>query len=200
MIMFKNFSDFLFRRKIVLIIFILGLIYVGLPGAQTINDFPGLSPSTKSNLPGDTWQNPNIAAYFSDYRREDITNYYKEIFSKKILWGIPLPIISLNHPPEMAYQYVRDQQESTFLEEYVFPMRESIFVNGYDPKIENDRYHDRDRSFIGDHTQYKKVFYNTKTTLRFYPSNIFLRILVYLGIWVAIFGIKEVLVKLIKQK
>lgn len=172
------------KRAVVIIVFVLGLIYILLPGSKSINDFPPLPSSVKSQFEGDTTQNPNIAAYFANFRREYVTKYYKNIFSKKLLYFIPLPVISLNHRPEMAYQYVRDQQESTFLEEYVFPIRESIFVNGYDPEIQNKML-GRKQGFIGNHILYNKGYYETKTTLRFYPSSVFHRIIVYLGIWLS---------------
>lgn len=172
-------------KKIAIILFILGLVYVGLPGPKAVEDFPPLKPSVRSNQDGDTWQNKNIAAYYSDFKRAEITNFYKSFFSRSIFFGVPLPVISLNHPPERAYQYIRDQQESTFLEEYVFPFRESIFVNGYEPKVENDRYPERERSFVGDHIFYGDTYLNSKTTLRYYPSSIFARISVYIGVWMA---------------
>ncbi len=173
------------QRSVFVILFLVGLVYVCLPGLSSVEDFAPLSPSIRSTQDGDTWQNKNIAAYYSDYNRREITRFYKNFFSKSLLFGIPLPVIALNHPPGMAYQYVRDQQESTFLEEYVFPLRESIFVNGYEPKVENDRFPERQRSFVGDHKSYNGIYFNSKTTLRYYPSSIFARISVYIGIWMA---------------
>ncbi len=166
-----------------IILFFIGLVYILLPGPSSINDFSPLSDSVKSQLEGDTIQNPNIAAYFSDFRRVYITKYYQDMFASKLFLGIKIPPIRLNHPPEEAYRYVRDQQESTFLEEYVFPLRESLFVNGYEPFIENEIFH-APHSPYGDRVEYKQNWYLSKTTLRFYPSNIFFRLFVYLGIWV----------------
>lgn len=171
-------------NKILVIIFLVGFLYLIAPGASSIDDFPPLQGSTKSKLEGDTIQNPNIAAYFSYFRRDYITNFYKDFFSKTLVPFVALPVISINRPPEEAFKYVRDQQESTFLEEYVFPMRESIYVNGYDPKIANDMYHKGARSFIGDHYFYKDRYFNTKTTIRYYPSNVFIRILIYMASWI----------------
>ena len=176
-----------FKRAILIIVFVLGLIYILLPGPSSVFDFPPLPNSIKSDLDGDTWQNPNIAAYFSDFRREEITKFYKSFFSRSIFLGIPLPIISLNRPPEEAYKYVRDQQESTFLEEYVFPLRGSIFVNGYEPRVENDmRGRQESDDYIGHFVKYNDKLYVSKTTLRFYPSNIFARVITYLGIWLTL--------------
>lgn len=177
----------MFQKKavlkiIVLVLFILGFIYCLIPSPKSIDAFPPLPNSLKSDLEGDTIQNPNIAAYFSDFDRKFITNYYKEIYSKKLFFGISLPVIRLNHPPELAYKYIRDQQESTFLEEYIFPLHESLFVNGYEPQIENQMHHN-ETSYWGDRIDYYGHWYLSKATLRYYPSSIYSRVAVYLGIW-----------------
>ena len=44
-------------------LFLVGLTYLLIPGPASINDFYLLPGSTKSDLTGDTIQNPNIAAY-----------------------------------------------------------------------------------------------------------------------------------------
>ncbi len=186
-------------KKIIYLVFFAGLIYILLPGAYSIDNFPSLPGSVKSQLEGDTIQNPNIAAYFSDFRRDFITKYYKEHFSKTLLPFISLPVITLNHPPEAAYRYVRDQQESTFLEEYIFPLREQIYVNGYEPKVENDMYNKQYRSLIGDKIGYEDKYFNSKTTLRFYPSNIFVRTFVYITIWVLSIFLFRLYVKTFKE-
>ena len=164
------------KRAFLILFFTIGLIYLVLPGASSINDFPPLPAGVKSDLDGDTWQNPNLVAYFSDHRRQFVTDFYKHIFAKKLI-GISLPLIVLNHPPEAAYKYIRDQQESTFLEEYVFPLRESFFVNGYEPEIENQILR-RKADFVGNHIYFKEQPYNGKTTLRFYPTSIISRIFI----------------------
>lgn len=181
-----------------LIVFLIGLFYILLPGPSSIDDFPPLPNSVKSKLEGDTIQNPNIAAYFSDYQREDITRYYRDHFEKKLLFGLPFPIVSINRRPEESYQYVRDQQESTFLEEYVNPLRESIYINGYEPKVENDMFNKKDRSFEGDRIAYEGRLFNSKATLRFYPSSIWWRIFIYLGIWLAGLSLYRLTIKVLK--
>lgn len=186
------------KRAFLIIFFVLGLIYLWMPGADSIDHFSPLPASVKSDLDGDTWQNPNIAAYFSDHRREFITNFYKNNFSKTLI-DIPLPVISLNHPPEAAYRYVRDQQESTFLEEYIMPLRESLFVNGYEPEIENQILK-RKADFVGNHIYFKEKPYNSKTTLRFYPTSPLSKILVYIGIWTAGLILWRLAQKIIREK
>lgn len=178
-------------------IFLLGLIYIILPGPTKIEDFPPLIPSLKSDLEGDTIQNPNIAAYFSDFQRAEITNFYRFELAKKYFFGLIIPPLKINHPPELAYTYIRDQQESTFLEEYVYPLRESLFVNGYEPTVENAMFN-KPSDFVGNHIWYKNEPFYSKTTIRFYPSPLWPRILVYLGIWVAGLILYKLILKIIK--
>lgn len=169
-------------KKILWMFFVLGLIYLVLPGPSKIEDFTPIPDSTRSNLDGDTWQNPNIVAYFSDFRRVDITQFYRQQLGDKYFFGKFIPPIRLNHPPEAAYTYIRDQQESTFLEEYIYPFRESLYVNGYEPEVEN-RMFKKPSNFVGNHVWYEEVPFNSKATLRFYPSNPISRVIIYLGIW-----------------
>lgn len=171
-------------------IFTFGLIYILYPSPSSIDIFPPLPASVKSDLEGDTIQNPNIAAYFSNFRRDFITKYYKDFFKKTIFSFLNLPVISLNHPPEAAYKYIRDQQESTFLEEYVHPLRESMFVNGYEPLVQNI-INNRQRSDLGDRVEFKDIYYNSKTTIRYYPTLLIFRLLVYLGVWVGLFFLSK---------
>lgn len=182
------------------VLFILGLIYVLLPGPASIRNFAPLPDSTKSDLSGDTWQNPNNVAYFSNFDRKFITKFYRNNFAKMHLFGFFLPPIRLNHPPEKAYQYIRDQQESSFLEEYLYPLRESIYVNGYEPAVVN-RMNKRDEEvgFVGNHSWFKDVPYNSKTTLRYYPSSVFARILVYFSIWICAMALWKLTKKALKE-
>lgn len=179
------------RRFIPLVIFVIGLIYVLLPGAGQIEDFQALPGSTVSKLDGDTWQNPNIVAYFSDYDRKGITEFYRKEFNSKLF---SLPSIRVNHPPENAKVFVRDQQESTFLEEYIYPLRGSLYVNGYEPAVQNVMFK-RESCFVCDHLHYDEKYFASKTTLRYYPTGFVARLLNYLLIW---FGV-VVLWKLTKR-
>lgn len=185
-------SFFRLKSRVLVTFFLIGLLYVALPGPSKIEDFPRLPDSVKSNLDGDTWQNPNLVAYFSQYDRNFITRFYKEAYQNQFFWGL-IPAISINHAPEMAYNYLRDQQESTFLEEYVYPLREPFFVNGYEPFIENEIFR-KVHTPVGDRIIYKDIdgsegLYASKATIRIYPTSGLYRILVYFGIWIAGFGI-----------
>lgn len=191
-------------RKILGVIFVLGLLYLILPGPRRIEDFPPLPASVKSTLEGDTIQNPNIAAYYSDFRRYFITYFYKKEFAKMYTFGAVFPPVTVNHRPEDAYRYIRDQQASTFLEEYVYPLRESFFVNGYDPLMANIMYKHQ-TSNVGNHilvrdqiTEEEKL-YDSKTTVRFYPTSPLWRITIYFLIWFSGLGIYRLFIKALKE-
>lgn len=180
------------------LLFIIGLIYVLLPGPSRVEDFPPLPESVKSDLPGDTIQNPNIAAYYSNYQRDFLTKIYQDAYEKLLIPGIKLPSIRLNHRPEDANKYVRDQQESTFLEEYIFPFRGSLFVNGYEPEVEN-KILNRTQDFIGNHIEHYGNYYVSKATIRFYPSSLISRVFVYVGVWILAICLIKVFQKMIKN-
>lgn len=184
-------------RTVVLLIFFLGLVYLFWPGPSSISDFPPIPDSLKSDEPGDTLQVPNLAAYFSQYDRSQITGFYQNYFTKANFFIIPP--IRLNHPPEEAFQYVRDQQMSTFLEEYVFPLRGSIFVNGYEPKVENQM-RKKKSNFFGNSIQIKDNYYVSKTTLRYHHVPFLWRLVLYLGIWVSILGIYKLVLKILRER
>lgn len=184
-------------KIIIIVIFILGLVYSLYPGPSSISDFPPIPNSLKSDEPGDTYQVPNIAAYFSDYDRAKITNFYRNAYQRLHLFGF-FPPITLNHPPEFARSVIRNEQVSTFLEEFIYPLRGSIFVNGYEPWVENEM-GKRKHNFIGDHIHIKGKYFVSKTTVRFYPADFFGRVIVYLGIWLGSFALYEVGRKAFKE-
>ncbi|QQG43447.1 MAG: hypothetical protein HYW45_00315 [Candidatus Daviesbacteria bacterium] len=170
------------RKKILPFIFILGLLYIILPGPTSVEDFSPLPQSAKSDEPGDTVQVPNIAAFFSFSKRAEITEFYRQDYQDSFIFGKFFPPLTLNYPPEEAKRMVRDQIYVTFMEEYVYPLRGSIFVGGYEPFVHNELLK-APHNFVGDHVHINGVYYDSKTTLRFYPNNIIWRIFVYLAIW-----------------
>lgn len=183
------------KRLILGTIFILGLIYILAPGPQSINDIPPLPGSLKSDEPGDSYQNPNVAAYFSDYWREYVTGYYQRELMKRSFWGLGIPSIRLNHPPEEAFKYIKDQQRTTYLEQYFYPLRGALYVNGYEPINEQGKKFDSISIpiFIQDR------FFVSKTTLKYYHAPTLYRLLVYFGSWILAAGLfklyKKALVK-----
>lgn len=122
----------LFFKIFYILFFFVLLIYVIIPTPE----FP-LPPndSLQSNEPADL-ESPLRRSYFTNYTREEVMSHYKNQLSKSTFLGIVLPIYTFNYPPEEAQTIIRDQTNSTFLEEIVSPLRMSVFINGYEPKPE----------------------------------------------------------------
>jgi len=114
---------------ILILIFFLGTFYLVLPAPR---DFPPLPNSVKSIEPGDTVQMPGVSAYYTDVSREEVMKFYKKNFSRSSFLNIPLITYTLNHPPERIREVLRDTQQSTYVEEIVHPLRESVFVSGFE--------------------------------------------------------------------
>ncbi len=110
------------------------LIYLFLPNP----DFPPQLPdSLQSSEPGDT-ETLLRRAYYTDYLRSEVLKHYQENFEKLGFLNLKFLTYRLNYPPEEAQTLIRDQTRSTFLEEIVHPFRESLFVNGFEPKLDKD--------------------------------------------------------------
>jgi hypothetical protein len=184
-------------KKILLAsVFGLGLIYLLWPGPEAITDIQPLPESVKSSEPGDTTQVANVAAYFSNMRRKEVTDFYHQKFTYLTIFGFPIPPIKLNRPPEEAYMYIRDQQASTYLEEYVYPLRDSLYVNGFEPFNEQGKPYKLGATDI----QIDGVFYDTKTTLRYYGSSIIWRLIIYVGIWIGFYFTYQTVKEILKKK
>ncbi len=151
-------------------------IYMMWPGPTSIQNFQALPGSEKSTLSGDTWQVPNVAAYFSSNYREFVVPFYSKMH--RGLSHFFFPPIRINYPPEFAFTAIKKYTDSTYLEELVYPLRDSLYVNGYEPF-----YQDGQPKFWGSikFTPTNKDW-DTKVTLRFYPSPFWAKLLVWFGI------------------
>lgn len=152
--------------------------YLALPTPS----FPIQLPDSVQSLEEADVESPLRRAYFTNFNREQVLDFYQKQMEKPILMGIPLPTYRLNHPPEEAYTLVRDQTRSTFLEEIVHPFRESLFVNGFKPKVAKDEIH------------YKGVRYEQKITVRYIPSSAPVRMAIgFFAVVALIFSTREFL-------
>lgn len=180
-------------KKIFLIFSVLLLIYMLWPGPSKISQFRTLPDSAKSTLSGDTTQFSNITAYFSNHFRDFVTNFYYKNFWE--VSHLPFPPLKLNHPPEYAWIAINVNVDSTYLEEYIYPLRDSLFVNGFET-------HQDDGSliFVGAPAleEANKIWYS-KTTLRFYSSNFMAKIIVWLGIIIVIRSLYRLTKNIIKE-
>lgn len=152
------------------------LVYMLWPGPTNITDFKPLPDSHKSTLEGDTIQIPNVSAYFSNNYRDFIVPFYSQNYQEKTHFF--LPPLRLNHPPEYSWIAIKRHTDSTYLEELIYPLRDSLYVNGLEPFNP-----DKSPKFWGS-TRFNEGgnLWDTKTTLRFYPSSIWARFLVWFGI------------------
>lgn len=146
------------------------------PGPSKISDFAPLPSSDKSTLEGDTIQIPNVAGYFSNNFRDFVVPFYVKTYQD--LSHFPFPPLRLNRPPEYSWTAIKKHTDSTYLEELVYPLRDSLFVNGFEPFYSDGqpKFWGAIKFAINEHSWF------TKTTLRYYPSNIIIRILVWVGI------------------
>ncbi len=140
------------------------LVYLALPSPT----FPTPPVGAQiSKEPGDN-ETPLRRAYFTNDTREQVMDNYKKHFDKSPLFGIRLPTYRLNYGPEESQAIIRDQTRSTFLEEVVHPFRESVFINGFEPKESKD-------AVVIDTIEWRQ-----KITVRYVPSNVFVRLIVAL--------------------
>lgn len=158
-------------------------VYMLWPGPSKISDFKELPNSDKSTLEGDTIQIPNVAGYFSNNYRDFTLNFYTDNYQRKS--NFPFPPLRLNHPPEYAWIAIKRHTDTTYLEELVYPLRDSLYVNGLEPYYEGGipKFWGATMFEIGSNNWF------TKVTIRYYPSNIFARFFVWFGICVSIFWV-----------
>lgn len=142
--------------KIGYIIFSFSLVfYLLLPNP----DFPPPpDDALQSNEPADS-ESLLRRAYFTNYTREEVMEHYNNDFRLSSFLGLVVPTYRLNYPPEEAQTVIREQTRSTFLEEVVHPLRESIYINGFKPREEKDAIFIKNRNWL------------QKITVRYVPSN-----------------------------
>lgn len=139
---------------------IIFLAYLSLPNPE----FPApLGDALQSDEPADT-ETPLRRAYFTNSTRDEVMFHYKNQLTESSFLAIPLPTYRLNYPPEEARTIIRDQTRSTFLEEIIHPFRESVFINGFEPKDPKDAIEIAGRSW------------RQKIIVRYVPSRLWLRL------------------------
>jgi hypothetical protein len=153
-------------KKIMKTVYILSsiifIVYLLIPN----QDFPKPLPdSIRSFEPADA-ESTLRRAYYTNLTREEVMSYYVNQINKSPVFSIYLPTYRLNYPPEEAQSLIRDQTRSTFLEEIVHPFRDSLYVNGFEPKLQKDRINVAGKSW------------RQKVIVRYVPSNILTRLLV----------------------
>lgn len=149
------------------LVYLLGFLYLALPNPI----YPDLSSSARSDEPGDTWQHPDQKAFFTQKNRQQVLKELQDSFSLR------LPSFRLNYRPEETGEFVREQIDSYYLEEIIHPLRESLFVNGWEPQ--NSPYWRSVPSDKRPRIQINNVYYNAKITLKPVYSSLWGRLLVW---------------------
>lgn len=161
--------------------FILGLLisfYLIIPGPKLPP--PDLPQSLKSDEPGDTIQISRVSAYYTEKQRPEVFDFYTQYFSNSGFLNLPLPTYRLNHPPEFAKEVWVDTKQSYYLEEAVHPLRESLFINGFE--WENDVFTPPERR-IKNKINIAGKIWPAKVSLRWFPSKTVSRLLVFWPAW-----------------
>lgn len=146
-------------KKILLACFILFNLLASAYLASPVPQLPDLPHSAKSDEPGDTIQIPNVSAFYTNLSRTEVINFYKANYNGFFR-------IHLNHPPEKARDIIKDTIQSYYLEEFVLPYRETLYINGYE--WENDVFTKID-SRAKNRLIYQGKEYRSKITLRTFP-------------------------------
>jgi len=145
---------------------------------------PNLPNGLVSTEPGDTTQISNVKAYYTNQYRKDVMPFFYN--------NIKTPYILINHPPERAKQVFRDTTQSYYLEEFVIPLKGSIYINGFE--WENDVFTKPDQR-EANKMLVNKVEYKSKVSIRTFESKIYLRfanlILLNITIITILFAIKK---------
>lgn len=140
------------------------LVYLSLPRVKFPEPLPG---AYQSGEPADV-ETPLRRGYYTDMTRSEVMAWYEKQFK----WGIVL-----NYPPEDAQTLIRDQTKSTFLQEIVHPFRESIYINGFEPR-------DAQYEIIINGTHYRQ-----KVIVRFVDSSLPVRLVIGVATLVLIYGL-----------
>jgi len=156
----------------ILCLYLIGIVYLSLPQPTV----PVVVDGLLSQEPGDSYQNLDQTAYFTQKERHQLLSEVQSDYSLNFQ-GIKIPSFRLNYRPEEAQTLVREQIQSYYLEEIIHPLRESIFVNGWEPQ----------NSPIYSHIPEEKrprikidgQFYRSKVILKPVFSSLFSRILVW---------------------
>lgn len=135
---------------------------------------PDLDQAVRSDEPGDTSQHPDQAAYYTN--RDNRQKILGELQKKFGLGNLDQLSYRLNYRPEEVGQLVRDQLRSYYLEEVVHPLRESLFINVWEPTkspfvIPKDQASQR--------MYFLKTYYPVKVTLKPVYSSLWGRLFVW---------------------
>lgn len=164
-------------KYFLILIWLIFMVYLLLPSPE----LPPLPDSLLSDEAGDTVEIANVSAYFTDIPRSDVIKFYQQEFSRSGFLNLSLPVIVLNHPPEYSREVIRKTTQSTFLYELVHPFKDSLFVNGWDPKEDPQVEAQPQENEAGQHLWQSRTnrYYERKIILRHFGSGVLIRLFVF---------------------
>lgn len=161
--------------KKAIIIFSISLYFTGFYYlTRPIPALPDLDLAVRSDEPGDTIQHSDQAAYYTN--RDNRQEILDELQKKFSLGNLDRLSYRLNYRPEEVGGFVRDQLRSYYLEEVIHPLRESLFINVWEPTkspfvIPKDQASQR--------MYFLKIYYPVKVTLKPVYSSLWGRLFVW---------------------
>lgn len=155
-------------RFLFLAVIFLTLSYLLLPAPKFPSPPPG---ALKSTEPGDL-ETTYRRSYYTNYSRSQIIDHYSKQFF------IPGQIL-LDLPPEDSFAVIRDQTHTSWLQQLVHPLRESIYINGFYPTKPTEQIY------------IDNVHYLNKITVRFVPSHPAGRISILVLIILSVYFLKK---------
>ncbi|HRS23103.1 MAG TPA: hypothetical protein P5562_03045 [Candidatus Woesebacteria bacterium] len=164
------------KKYLFLIIFnLIAILYL----IQPVPNLPDLPQSVKSSLPGDTIQISHVRAYFTNLSRAEVIDFYRTHYRG-------LGRIIINHPPEKAKEIFVDTIQSYYLEEFILPFKESLYINGFE--WENDVFTKPEKR-IANKLIYENQTFKSKVTIRTFSTSISQRLMMLLLTEVILFFI-----------
>lgn len=153
-------------------------------------EFPEPPPdSIASQEPADL-ESPLRRGYFTNYSRAEVISWYENQFNHSSFLEIKLPTLILNYPPENAQTIIRDQTSSSYLQELAHPFRESVYINGFQPPSSNGL-----PAFNVEGKTWQQ-----KIIIKYVPSNIWLREIIFIASAVMVIVIYNAHIKLFNKK
>lgn len=161
-------------------LYLLGLIYLSFPQPEV----PVVIDGLRSQEPGDSYQNLDQSAYFTQKERQQVLSEIQSAYTLNFQ-GVNFPSFRLNYRPEEAQTLVREQIQTYYLEEIIHPLRESIFVNGWEPQNSPIYAHIPEEK--KPRIQINGQFYHSKVILKPVFSSLWGRLLVWTLIFPSIY-------------
>lgn len=145
------------------IIFLIIWIVLGLYMLYPNTAMPMWLPEAlKSNEPADT-ETINRQSFFTNMNRAEIMDHFDKNF-------VGLANYKLNYPPEESNTWIRELTPSSYMEEIVHPLKQSLYINGFTPTKPTEQ------------INRGGVHYDTKVTIHYFPSGIITRLTVWFGL------------------